>query len=498
MANPLNTGINPSPINPMPPGMLGKTAGATQFSAANAVDQGQITELEKQRQAAFDKYSQGIGQAQGEHAAGEAEASKSMKALVGAEPPPPPDFQAMHKDAHELTGMMLVLSALSGAVTRAPLTASMNNFSAAIKGMAEGRQQEAEEQYKQYEANLKKADVLHKRWQDQFNAIKEDIKEGSDSYRDKIAAMKTEFEFNDKQITQGISDAKDHVKMLIDMGNSANNAYEKMMNSVEKMREHKETVAERHQHNQEMIALMKERIEKGGEGKPAVRQFTGKDGKTYTQSVYRDGRIAVHNPSGEEVDANISGYAQPKGGSKNADVRAHQVKSSVNNALRSLNEVQQKHGESAKGSIYYGTESSTPVGNLLHGAGKSVMSPEQQQTDASLMSAAEETAFALTGGMRASDSFRRFVQNQFPRFGDSDEAAREKYLIIRANLDGTSMAWFNKLASDPSNFASKDDYQTFKTEILPLISGGGDASTQPAPQGGIDPSVEAILKKHGV
>ena len=495
------TGIDQAAINPMPPAPM---AGAPNFAAARNIETGKIAALGAQRQSAYNTYQQGLAKAQGEEAAKEEDTSKRLNVLTSEDIPEPPDFQAIHKDAHELAGMMLVLSALSGAVTRAPLTASMNNFSAAIKGMAEGRQQEAEEQFKQYEANLKKADVLHKKWQEKFNGIKEEIKAGRDGYRDLIAAMKTEFEFNDKQITQGVSDAKDEVKSLIDMGNAANKAHEEMLNRAEKMREHKETIAEKHQHDHDMLKMLEDRLNSQGGGKASVQQFTGNDGKVYTQTVHNDGSIVVHTPDGVAVDANISGYAPPKGGNKNADVRSKQVKASIINALRNVQQIQTKYGKSAKGSIFYGTETKTAADNLQRGLFQSALTNEQQNIDSALMSAAEETGMALAGGMKLAEGFRKFVQSQFPRWGQSDSAAEDKYRIIRENLDGTSMAWFNKLATDPSMFASKEEHDKFLKYVYPVATGKGGEPAPPAPpappahEKALDPATEAILDKHNV
>jgi len=62
---------------------------------------------------------------------------------------------------------------LGGALTRAPLTASMNNISGMINGMVQGNNQEFENQYKQFQANYQKGMSAHQAYNDDLNALKE-------------------------------------------------------------------------------------------------------------------------------------------------------------------------------------------------------------------------------------------------------------------------------------------------------------------------------------
>lgn len=133
---------------------------------AGEESQAQDTDFMKQS----DQY---LAQIEQEHKARDAE----LDAKIAAAPHPPEQvFQYAQKDISGLTSMLLVLSALGGALTRAPFTASLNNLNAAFKGVIAGNQQQFENEYKQFEANFKSGQEAHKNYMDDLKFMQEKYK----------------------------------------------------------------------------------------------------------------------------------------------------------------------------------------------------------------------------------------------------------------------------------------------------------------------------------
>jgi len=151
-------------------------------------------------------------------------------------------------------------------------------------------------------------------------------------------------------------------------------------------------------------------------------------------------------------------------------VRQNIVRAGVKNSLARLDEIE-KSMPSATTSSFFGQDPEGPVTRYAYGAGKSMQSKEQQKADAAYASFIDEAIPVFTGGLRGSDAFRRFLINQVPGPGDKPETVKEKLRLIRANIQGTSHAFFDKFASTPDMWA-KDTKPEDVEQAKEAIGGG--------------------------
>ena len=103
---------------------------------------------------------------------------------------PLPENTAKHLDPKELNdtaSMYMTLGALAGLLTRQPMTAALNNMSAAMEGVQKGDQEQFDRAYGEYQDNFKKAMAANKSMLDEREKI---IKDRSLSLTAKEAQLK--------------------------------------------------------------------------------------------------------------------------------------------------------------------------------------------------------------------------------------------------------------------------------------------------------------------
>lgn len=130
-------------------------------------------------------------------------------------------------------------------------------------------------------------------------------------------------------------------------------------------------------------------------------------------------------------------------------VRQSLVKSGVTNALARLRDIETKY-PNLNTSAFFGTHGDNPATRALYGSGRGMMSSEQKQADAAWGSFIDEAIPVFTGGLRGSDAFRRFLIEQAPGVGDDKASRTEKVRLLKANIEGTSRAFFDRFANDSS------------------------------------------------
>ena len=122
------------------------------------------TELGKRAAADYAKAEADLAEMKAQHAA-------ELDAHMATKPPPVPEFKP--QEASELSGMLMVLAALGGTLTRAPLTASLNNFAAMLQGHAAGDQARFQQEFEQFQANAKKGIEASRAYNDELKEIRE-------------------------------------------------------------------------------------------------------------------------------------------------------------------------------------------------------------------------------------------------------------------------------------------------------------------------------------
>lgn len=154
-------------------------------------------------------------------------------------------------------------------------------------------------------------------------------------------------------------------------------------------------------------------------------------------------------------------------------VRQSIVKAGIKNSLDRLNEIEKKF-PTMNTSAFFGQSPEGPITRGLYGQGRSMMSSNQKQADAMWASMIDEAIPVFTGGLRGSDAFRKFLIEQAPGPGDDAASRKEKVRLLRANIQGTSKAFFDKFASDPGMWG-----QGITQEQVDEAKGGA----APAPSG---------------
>jgi len=176
-----------------------------------------------------------------------------------------------------------------------------------------------------------------------------------------------------------------------------------------------------------------------------------------TRGVNKGGKMIVLDADGNETTlaALAGGTAKEakdtKVGVTNV-VRQNIVKSGVTNSLARLDEIEKKFPDNNT-SPFFGTHAENPASRALYGVGRGMQSSTAKQVDAAWASMIDEAIPVFTGGLRGSDAFRRFLIEQAPGPGDDKASRAEKIRLLRANINGTSKAFFNKFVSDPTFWA---------------------------------------------
>ena len=213
----INTGINPLPGTQRP--VVPKKAVKPQAVAAPQVDptvaalNQRYAELDKQRKemAAADdaKSAKEEASLDEQHKANMdfmAATNQDMDKRMAAAPKNPQEsFKYVQKNITDLTGQMLVLAALGGALVRQPMTAAMNNFSAAINGLVKGQKDDFEQQYQQYQENFKQAQEAHKEYMDDLKYIQE-------KHKGNAQMMLEEYHNNQLKHGYALDRRRDHIK----------------------------------------------------------------------------------------------------------------------------------------------------------------------------------------------------------------------------------------------------------------------------------------------
>ena len=343
--------------------------------------------------------------------------------------PPKPGFDP--KEMYESLSLITALAALGGALTKQPLTAALNNFSAGVHGMVQGNEQAYQDNLKEFDANIRKAkeenDTIWKKYQAAKDKYGNDI-QGLQNELSVIAA-ETQNPIAVELANQG------RIVDLMKLQETQNNNYEKVLEQVSRIKEAAARREETMAHNREIEYFAGRRVDQG------------------------DKRLA-------------SGGGQ-------SNTRNKIVQAGVKNATERLKELTANFGEAPKTSIMFGQHGEGVFSRGAHAMGQASLSSEQQQIDATYQSIVDEAIPVFTGGLRGSDAFRKFLMGQLPGPGDSDDTAAEKLRLFQANITGTSHVFGNAFQKNPQ-------FQDTKGAVdssMPAAGGDSGWSIKPLPEG---------------
>jgi len=215
----------------------------------------------------------------------------------------------------------------------------------------------------------------------------------------------------------------------------------------------------------------------------------------------KDGNVFSVNPNkpdeGVKPVAGAKGLHKPgtTGGAaaQKANIRATSVAAAANNSLRILDQISKEFGDKATTSVIFKEDPKGAVGTFFTGAAKRLVPEKTLKLDADANSLIDEAGPAFTGGLRVNSSFREFLRNQLPSFGDPDKVAQRKWKNFRENVQGSSDTFKKAYTGDP-NYWSKDaegktvNPATDPDYLTPKAAGKGEtaAPKEQAPQSAID------------
>ncbi len=178
----------------------------------------------------------------------------TLPAMASAgKPPEAPKIDT--KEMGETLSLITALAAIGGALTRQPLTAALNNFSAGVHGMVQGKQMVFQDQLKEFDANLKKAHADNTATWQQYQAAR-------DKYKTDIAGLQNELKLIAAETNDPIAlemAKRGDILSIFKVREKANSDFDKVIASVGKMRETHEAHAEAVRHHKETEAAARER-----------------------------------------------------------------------------------------------------------------------------------------------------------------------------------------------------------------------------------------------
>lgn len=367
--------------------------------AAPAVDPlkrlGALGAQREQANAAYGKESEGLqGRIQAEQKAAADIPAPKLENVSG-------EFQHKGLSGPELTETMqtmFALAAIGGAMTRTPMTAAFNSFSAALKGLTQGDQILFQREKDAFDLHLKTA--LAKNQQ-----AMNDYKIAFEKHRGNVQDLMNEWSILTKK----------HGDTLASI-NAERQDIQGMLRHIESMKKMDEMARASADRTKMMLAALEERHR--------------------------------HDVAGEQFNEAKLRAAAGKG--PNANQRAQLVVSSAKNTLNRLDEFLKDKESVPRSSLMFGAH---PEGVIDRGAvaiGNTLIGEDQRKVDAAYNSIIDEAIPVFTGGLRGSDSYRRFLISQMPGPGDDDNSAAEKLRLFRSNVEGNLNTFSSAFKSNPA------------------------------------------------
>ena len=433
-------GIAPSPVDL---GTYGQNSPALMAKKNAEVDQ-QIAAKEAERTAATKPLQEGAQQGR-EELTKALEAGPKQKEL-------PEQVKFTPTDVQQNMGVLMALAALSGAVSRQPLTASLNAMAGMIQGVREGDEARFQKSFKEYDQNLRTVIEKNRQYENEFNRI---IKARETSISEKTEQLRLLNLQYDRQVAQVASQKQDY-KGVVDLGmkvqkltSDAENRRLQIQSWAETRRQAHEdrlhTADLAHQDRQDAI---KER---------GWREYQSADGTVNRVNIATGQHESITGTSGLTRAAGGKGAAgAAAGGGKALTAMQSTMYEDVATGYFRLGELENLYkqtGEVPAGSAFLQAQMHADglVSVLRNYAVNKTMPPDLQQTDALLLGVAFDIASARSGGRgQLSDAKIREVTRQMPLTTDADSTKAEKYKIIVNQLEEANKTLPPQYRYDPA------------------------------------------------
>ena len=185
--------------------------------------------------------------------AGVKEASAKIDSLASqpAQQLPMPPNTAQHIDPKQMTtaaSAFMTLGALAGLLTRQPMTAALNNMTAAMKGVQEGDAEQYDRAYKEFQSNYDKAMKTNKAMLDEKEKALKDTNLT-------LTARVEQLRLIDAKYGNMGKDLQASFKTRMDLLQSQRKATEHAEDQKEKIREANERIEDHRQDHRDMMEL---------------------------------------------------------------------------------------------------------------------------------------------------------------------------------------------------------------------------------------------------
>jgi len=352
-------------------------------------------------------------------------------------------------------GILAVFAAIGGRGTKTSALSAGNALAGALQGYKEGNQLKFENDYKVYKTNfdktIKQEEENNRYIKDMLNAKNLSLT----AKLNKIAIFATEHQLWEKKAAAEKGDLQE-IERLNDKSEKAiDTATKTALESLKIIDTHYHQLAqEKHAANEEGIQRGKltEEIKqhKIENEKGNYEILIGSDNKNYTYDKTHQGVVApLATPAGVTVH---SATGKNAGSNQSASQRAQLVIGAADNALRILDEIKKDYPNDNT-SILMSTHPEGLVETAVSGGIKSMQSKHQQQVDTKWKGLIDEAIPVFTGGLRGSDTFRRFLIAQAPTMGAKNN--KEILDMLEKNIKGMQSTFSDKAAQE---FASHKEY----------------------------------------
>lgn len=188
------------------------------------------------------------------------------------------------KEMTETLSLITALAAIGGALTRQPLTAALNNFSAGVHGLVQGKQMVFQNAVKEFEENLKKAHAENAATWQRYQAARDKYKTDIQGLQNemKLIAAETQSPIDLELARRGdiVSLTKMREKSVAD--------FDKVLASVGRMRAQQAAHDETVRHHKEMEKAARDREERlaGVRGDPKEQEKLTKEYQTIARRTH--------------------------------------------------------------------------------------------------------------------------------------------------------------------------------------------------------------------
>lgn len=320
------------------------------------------------------------------------------------------------KQMQEASQTMFALAAIGGLMTRAPMTAALNGFAGALKGLHDGDAELFKRESTTFQTNLKQAIAKNAAAMQEYQAAFQ-------KHKGNMADLMNEWNIIAKKHGDTVSAI-----------NMERQDIQGMLKQIESMKK----IDEQSRKTDQQFSIQMRKIDEQMRRTDVLAEERGLDRESRERMAGDRNKIAE-----DKLRASVAKGPQ-------ATQRAQLVVSSAKNTLNRLDELTQGKEETPKASLMFGAHPDGIMGRAGTAVGNKMIGEDQRKIDAAYSAIIDEAIPVFTGGLRGSDSYRKFLISQMPGQGDDNASATEKLRLFRANTQGNLDTFAGAFKSNPA------------------------------------------------